>query len=187
MIPLLAVVGAAVGVFVAEDNVRNLFRIVFIPLALWGLVFVETGLIWVVFRATNACCPMTNVINKPPKCCRGDNEQSAEGHSKVTKLEGRKGLPMRVIGAIAAVLLLLLMVAIAIVLQFFALDNNNVLTLVTYFSVGIISPLTIIGSGYALNFRNIRRKGAKLEMKKSEPAPQEQSSSDSQTSTPSDQ
>lgn len=188
LIPILAVIGAAVGVFVAADNVSNLYRIVFIPLALWGLVFVETGLIWVVFRATNACCPMTNVINKPPKCCRGDNEQSVEEqNSKANKRDGSKGLPMRIIGSIAAVLLLLLMVAIAILLQFLALDSNNVLTLVTYFSVGIISPLTIIGSGYALNFRNIRRKGAKLEMKKTEPQPQEQSSSGSQTSTPSSQ
>ncbi len=179
-------IGAAVGVFISYDNIRNLYRIVFIPLALWGLVFVETGLIWVVFRATNACCPMTNVIAKPPKCCRGDNEPSVEEQdNKANKREGRKGLPMRIIGSIAAVLLLLLMVAIAIILQFLALDNNNVLTLVTYFSVGIISPLAIIGSGYALNFRNIRRKGAKLEMKKPEPNAQEQSSSGSQTSTPS--
>jgi hypothetical protein len=166
-VPLLLVLGVAILVFFLTSGIATIYRIVFIPLAEWGLALVEVGFIWLVFRTTNLCCPMSSAFSKPPKCCRknedeNDNNRQTQYEDKIENpYEGNEGLPIRIVGIIFSLLLFGGMIAVSIVLQLYALDQPTLLTLVTYFTIGIISPLTIIASGYALNLRNIRKRGRK--------------------------
>jgi hypothetical protein len=149
------VLGIAFVIFSTVFSLNGIYKITFIPLIEWGLVFLETGIIWLVFRTTNSCCPMHNVA-KPLKCClHGSDKVKENNNSEIQKIEGHKGLKMRVFGSIVTTLLFFAMMAVALVLQLYALNYDLFLTLFTYLTLGLLSPLTFISAGYALNFRNI--------------------------------
>jgi hypothetical protein len=157
LIPLLIVLGVAFAIFDTVLPLSGIYKITFIPIAEWGLVFLETGIIWVVFRTTNACCPMRNVARPSSCCARTPNEpQEGDNNNETKQPEGRNGLTMRVFGVIFTVFFFFAMMTVALVLQLYALNYDVFLTVFTYLAVGLISPLTFVSAGYALNFRNIR-------------------------------
>jgi hypothetical protein len=97
-------------------------------------------------------------VAKPLKCClRGNDTTKENNNSGVQEIEGRKGLKMRIFSSIVTILLFFAMMAVAMVLQLYALNYDLFLTLFTYLALGLLSPLTFISAGYALNFRNIKQ------------------------------